>query len=271
MKKLIILFLCITCLCAACGKLPSTRSDKKEFEELYSYATPFIFSQERIQNNKVEYIDGIDVLVEEAVEIVAGKMQKAHDTRDWDSEVWTVWEFECNKEIFDGKGFYICKIPITEYNNNRNRLWNTFTLFIFNEDKTKVGAAVFSDFDRKKLSVSMMPDALFFGVDSFAIAKESPDMEFINITANYKRGNPPSRPGLIGGEGVEYISASHALGENNKVYYYDKYSDTKVKELKISEDGNQWTVEGDVFHSLPKEMRYSYDKIMDNLIWVEYK
>ena len=270
MKKIYIYMIIVACICTACSdKTPKVKSEEMEFEELYAYETPFIFSQERVQN-EVEYFDDIDSLVDEAIEIVIKKMKKAHDTCGWDSGVWTVWDIDSDLNIFDGKGFYISSLPITEYNNNRNKLWNSFTLFIFNENKTSVAAAVFSGFENKKLSVTMMTNDQNFGADYFAVAKERPEMEFINIAANYKKGNTAPRPNQIGGEGIKYISTTHILGDDNKIYYYDRYSDTKVKEFKMSYDGEQWTVEGDVFHSLPEEMRYSYDKIIDNLIWVEY-
>lgn len=268
MKKIIPAFLAILFVFTACGKTKSTESDlekwERELKEVYSYETPFVFSQERVSNG-VEYIDGIDTLVDEAMKIIRERMQKGHSTGNWSDDVWNGGLGD-KQTAFNGKGYYICRIPITTYNNNRNALLETFTLYIFNEDKSVAGKAVFSNFNNKMLDVYM--NLLSY---NFNIFETIHDMEFINISANYLRDNYSANPNLIGG--IEpRAEALGMLGEDNKLYSYDIYSN-RIKELNKLNlyGGKSLNVEGDVFHSLPEEMRYSYDKIMDNLIWVEYQ
>ena len=268
MKKIIPVFFAILFIFTACGKSKSTESDmekwERELKEVYSYETPFVFSQERVSNG-VEYIDGIDTLVDKAMKIIRERMQKGHSTGNWSDDVW-IGGLGDKQTAFNGKGYYICRIPITTYNNNRNALLETFTLYIFNEDKLVAGKAVFSNFNNKMLDVYMNLFSIYFKT-----MKAMPDMEFINIHAYYLRGNINANPNLIGGINP-YAEASDMLGDDNKIYEYDYYSD-KVKEVnRLNKYNlNSYIVEGDIFHSLPQEMRYSYDKIMDNLIWVEYK
>lgn len=230
-------------------------------EKVYSYNTPFVFSQDRIDNS-VRYIQGMDVLVDEGIKIISERMQRGYHTGNWEDGVWTSWGLDDDIAAFDGKGYYICRLPITTYNNNRNALLESFTLFIFNEDMSITGKAVFSDFNNKTLKTDIMVPSS----DDFNIQKEKSDMEFINIHINYNiYGDDISNPS-------GWSFASYPLGNDNIVYANDYYSG-KVKELNKLNlfKGRSWTFEGDVFHSLPKEMRYSYDKIMDNLIWVEYE
>lgn len=92
--------------------------------------------------------------------------------------------------VFEGRGYYISKIPITKYNNNLNMLLDEFWLFIFNEDMSVQGSVCIEGLNGKRLNIEM-------------------------FTQNYA-------------------------------------SDYNIPK------------------SMPY-MRYSYDKIMDNLIWVEYK
>ena len=267
MKKLISILFAVIFFCTACGKASTTESDlekwEREMKEVYSYETPFIFSQERVEN-EVEYIDGMDALVDEAVKTIRERMQKGHSTGDW-SSVW-VGGVENNPTAFDGEGYYICRIPITTYNNNRNALLDTFTLYIFNEDKSIAGRAIFSNLNNREMEVHM---ALLS--HNFSELEATPDMEFINIHANYLRDNYVANPNLMGGINPR-AEALGMLGDDNKLYAYDNYSNI-IKELNKLNlyGGKSLTVEGDVFHSLPEEMRYSYNKIMDNLIWVEYK
>ncbi len=268
MKKIIPVFFAILFIFTACGKSKSTESDmekwERELKEVYSYETPFVFSQERVSNG-VKYIDSIDTLVDEAMKIIQKRMQKGHSSGDWTNGVWD-HGLGNNATAFDGKGYYICRIPITTYDNNRNELLDSFTLFIFNEDKSIAGDVSFRDFNSRAMEVDMMPTSIYFKT-----MKAMPDMEFINIHAYYLRGNINANPNLIGGINP-YAEASDMLGDDNKIYEYDYYSD-KVKEVnRLNKYNlNSYIVEGDIFHSLPQEMRYSYDKIMDNLIWVEYK
>ena len=268
MKKLIPILFAAIFFCTACGKTSSTESEEEKWEremkEVYSYETPFVFSQERVEN-EVQYIDGMDALVDEAVKTIRERMQKGHYTGDWMSGVWDSG-LGYYPTDFDGKGYYICRIPITTYNNNRNSLLDTFTLLIFNEDKSIAGDATFSKLNNRVMEVDMMPVSNYFKE-----LQTMPDMEFINIHANYLRDNYSANPNLIGG--IEPRAEAYGmLGEDNKVYAYDHYSG-KMKEVNKLNlfDGKSIKAEGDVFHSLPEEMRYSYDKIMDNLIWVEYK
>lgn len=268
MKKIIPMLFIIIFVCTACGKSKSTESDlekwEREMREVYSYETPFIFSQERVSNG-VKYIEGMDTLVDEAVKIIQERMQKGYSTGNWGDGIWT-GGLGNNSTAFSGKGYYICRIPITTYNNNRNVLLDTFTLYIFNEDKSVAGRAIFSNFNDRKLDVHMSLLS-----HNFSILEATPDMEFINVSANYLRDNYIANPNLIGG--IEpRAEALGMLGDDNKLYAYDNYSNI-IKELNKLNlyGGKSLTVEGDVFHSLPEEMRYSYGKIMDNLIWVEYK
>lgn len=260
-KYFIFLSFVIICLCAACGKTSKAKSEltEDEWKEIYSYETPFVFSQERVEN-EVEYIDGMDALVDEAVKTIRNKMQMAHNTGDW----YDVWNSE--NIDFDGKGYYISLVPITTYNNNRNILMDFFTLIIFNENMTVAGEASFYNLNNRKFEVNMVPVS-----NSVKELKSMPGMEFIGIHAYYLRDNYSANPNLMGGIQPR-AQALGLLGEDNKIYAYDTYSD-KVKEINKLNlyGGKSFTVEGDVFHSLPEEMRYSYDKIMDNLIWVEYK
>ena len=267
MKKLIPILFAAIFFCTACGKTTTTESEEekleRELKEVYSYETPFIFSQERVEN-EVEYIDGMDALVDEAVKTIRERIQKGHYTGDW-SSVW-VGGLGDNPTAFDGHGYYICRIPITMYNNNRNALLDTFTLYIFNEDKSIAGRAIFSNLNNRKLDVHM---ALLS--HNFSELEATPYMEFININANYLRDNYIANPNLMGGINPR-AEAYGMLGEDNKVYAYDPYSGImkEVNKLNLF-DGKSIEAEGDIFHSLPEEMRYSYNKIMDNLIWVEYK
>lgn len=267
MKKLIPILFAAIFFCIACGKTSSTESEEEKWEremkEVYSYETPFIFSQERVEN-EVEYIDGMDALVDEAVKTIRERMQKGHYTGDWMSGVWDSG-LGYYPTDFDGKGYYICRIPITTYNNNRNSLLDTFTLLIFNEDKSIAGDATFSKLNNRVMEVDMMPVSNYFKE-----LQTMPDIEFINIHANYLRDNYSSNPNLIGG--IEPRAEAYGmLGEDNKVYAYDHYSG-KMKEVNKLNlfDGKSIKIDGDIFHSLPEEMRYSYKKIIDNLIWVEY-
>ncbi|MBD5156185.1 MAG: hypothetical protein HDT13_00875 [Butyrivibrio sp.] len=267
MKKLVLLLLAVICIFTSCGKneTSSRNSDQIEWEELekvYAYETPFVFSQERVEN-KVEYIKGMDSLVDEAVKIIRTRMRSGHYTGDWGNEVWTAWDTEDDIGAFDGKGYYICRIPITTYNNNRNTLLESFSLLIFNEDKSITGKVSFGNLNSRTLKVEIMVPSS----EDFIIPKAMPDMEFINIHANFNMyGDDVSNPS-------GWTFASYPLGDNNIVYARDYYSG-KIKELNKLNltlfKGRSWSVEGDLFHSLPEEMRYSYDKIMDNLIWVEY-
>ena len=268
MKKLIPLLFAIICFFTACGKneTDSRNSEQIEWEELekaYAYATPFVFSQGRIEN-AVEYIEGMNVLVDEAVKIIRERMSIGHYTGNWENDVWTAWNPEDDISAFEGKGYYICRVPITTYNNNRNALLDSFSLLIFNEDKSITGKVSFGNLNGRTLDVEVMVPSS----NDFVIPKSMPDMEFINIHANFNMyGEYVSNPS-------GWTFASYPLGNNNIVYARDYYSG-KVKELNKLNltlfKGRSWIVEGDVFHSLPEEMRYSYDKIMDNLIWVEYK
>ena len=267
MKKLIPILFAAIFFCTACGKTSSTESDEEKWEremkKVYSYETPFVFSQERVEN-EVEYIDGMDALVDEAVKTIRERMRKGYSTGNW-ANAWD-GDLRDKSAAFNGKGYYICKIPITEYNNNRNALSDSFKLYIFNEDKSVAGYAAFSNLNSRKLYVQMVLMSNYFD----ALSAE-PDMEFINVSSNYIRDNYINNPNLIGG--IEpRAQTSGMLGEDNKIYSYDIYS-KKIKELNKLNlyGGKSLTVEGDLFHSLPEEMRYSYDKIMDNLIWVEYK
>ncbi|MCM1309015.1 MAG: hypothetical protein NC223_10495 [Butyrivibrio sp.] len=266
MKKIIPLLFIVIFTFTACGKGKSTESDlekwERELKEIYSYETPFIFSRERVEN-EVEYIEDMDVLVEEAVKIIRKRMREGYSTGNWAN----AWDGDSRDKTkaFNGKGYYICQIPITEYNNNRNALSDNFILYIFNEDRSVAGEAVFSNLDSKTLDVQMGLMSNYFGALSAV-----PEAEFINVSSNYLRDNYISNPNLIGG--IEPRAATFGmLGEDNKLYSYDNYSDT-IKELNKLNlyGGERLTVEGDLFHALPEEMRYSYDKIMDNLIWVEY-
>ncbi|MCM1309016.1 MAG: hypothetical protein NC223_10500 [Butyrivibrio sp.] len=267
MKKIIPLLFIVLFTFTACGKSESTESDsdrrERERRAAYLYETPFVFSDERAANG-VEYIENIDVLVDEAVKIIRGRMQKGHNTGDWMDGVWDSG-LGYNPTDFDGRGYYICRIPITTYDNNLNALLDSFTLLILNEDKTIAGDASFSGFDDRKMKADMMPTSVYFGA-----LKAAPDMEFINIHAYYLRGDPNPNPNLMGGIDP-YAEACDMLGDDNKVYIYD-YSADKIKEVnKLNRYGlNSYIIEGDLFHALPEEMRYSFDKIMDNLIWVEY-
>lgn len=260
-KYLIIISLAIICIFTACGRTSTTKSEltEDEWKEIYSYETPFVFSQERVEN-AVEYVNGMDILVDEAVKIICNRMQTAHDTGDW-RDVWT-----SENTDFDGRGYYISAVPITTYDNNRNALLDFFTLLIFNENMTAAGEVSFYNLNSRSFEVNMVPVS-----NTFRDLKAMPDMEFISIHAYYLRGDHTANPNVIGGIQPR-AQALGILGEDNKIYSYDEYSD-KVKEINKLNlyGGKSLTVEGDVFHSLPKEMRYSYDKIMENLIWVEYK
>ena len=263
MKKLIPLLFAIICLFTACAEKSINKSEltDEEWKAIYAYETPFVFSQERVEN-AVEYIDDMDALVDEAVKIIQGKMQTAHSTGKWDD----VWTNDEDSTDFDGKGYYISTLPITTYDNNQNTLMDYFTLIIFNDDMTAAGEASFYKLNNRKFEVNIVPVS-----STFKGLKSMPDMEFIEIHANYLRDNYSANPNLIGGIQLE-AQAVGILGEDNKIYYYDTYSD-KLKDINKLNlyGGKSLTVEGDVFHSLPEEMRYSYDKIMDNLIWVEYQ
>lgn len=258
MKNSIAVFLIImiSFICTSCGKTPVKRQPTVPVEEikgLYDYADKDVLSQERIIEGKVMYLNQPENLVEEAICEIRNEMEKQHNdyvsgnTKYANDEL-----FKREQNFLGGKGYYISTVPITMYNNNINMLWDCFELYIFNEDMEITGCAYIKELNSRKLKVSV---GYLWERDIIYAAQKAPDRKFIVINILGLELND-SR--------MEY---TRLLGEDNKIYDYNQYMDRGIIEDTISR------CDGDVFHALPEEMRFSYNELCDkeNLVWVDYQ
>lgn len=240
MKRIIPLLLITMFLCAACAEKtpkrpPTIPFEAIDWEHAGAYKDKYILSHDRIEN-QVRYIDDLDALIDKAVNAARERMQTAYEKGElpWDGYAVS----ETDLYAFAGNGCYISKIPVATYCNNINMLLDRFSLAVFNEDMS-----VQAEIDIENLS-SARPEIHFNTNQPVpAAAKEFPDMEFIKINIY----DPPRNTTML-------------LGEDNQLY-------------GLSDEAKaRYTVDGDVFRSLPEELRFSYNQIVDqkNLIWVEY-
>lgn len=258
MKNSIALFLIliIPFVLTSCAKTPVKRQPTIPVEEikgLYDYTDKDVLSQERITDNKVMYLNQPEFLVEEAIKEIRNEMEKQHNVYVSGKTEYANDElFKQEQKFLGGEGYYISTVPVTMYNNNINMLWDCFVLYIFNEDMEITGRAYIKELNSRKLNVGVNS---LWKMDIINAAQKAPDREFIVINTL----------GLVLNDSrMEYI---RLLGEDNKIYDYNQYMDKGIIEDTVSK------CDGDVFHALPEEMRFSYNELCDkeNLRWIEFE
>ncbi len=284
MKKTLGLFisLMLVSLCTSCVKSSSTQSDPEslvkyvDWEKAYACENADIISQEWIEEGGDIYIPKMEEWVETAVEMICEKMREGYkngfpiDNED-EGCIWRAYLREPKEaDIFDGSGFYLSTFPVTTYMNNLNSLGGGIDLYFFNEDMTSLGEASFRinimENNKGEKLYTEYPEMEDFELNLYVLndsyldfLKEEPEREYVHI--------------------LTYLGGTHRtrtrwLDEDNKLYYYgydiydveqsgtpmlriDKYDDVKV--------------EGEAFQAFPEEMKVSYNKLIDNLIWVDYE
>lgn len=147
MKKIIPLVLVLICLCTACGKAPVPRTptisrDKIDWEDYYAYKDVYTFSQKRIEDGGVRYLEDADILVKDAVKEIRAEMNEERERHlSGKKEYNTEENREAYDKLLNRRGYYISNIPVTRYDNNLNMLWDCFVLYIFGEDTEAIGYA----------------------------------------------------------------------------------------------------------------------------------
>lgn len=254
MKKLMPLFIVLICICMACGKssvlrTPTISQDKIDWEKYYAYEDVYTLSQERIEEGGVAYLEDADGLVEEAIKESRIKMRRERELHLSGKKEYNTEEYYkvCDR-LFNRRGYYISKIPVTRYDNNLNMLWDCFVLYIFGEDMEAIGYVYVSELNGK---LEVKPETLGDTQLIYA-ARSERDKEFIMIQSD---------KGYVGGLDLKL------LGENNYIYENNQYIDSGII------GAVNYKCDGDVFHALPEEMRFSYNELCDkeNLVWVEFE
>lgn len=249
---LILILFCI-CIFTACGKSSSTRTPTIRPEDIpdelyFSYTDRTIIKQERIEEG-VRYIENEERMVEEAVKEIRVKLRERHEfymSKELASDSEEYSDSACER-LFN-EGYYISTVAVTSYNNNINMLNDSFTLYIFNKNTELTAYAYVSDLNARKLDVTV--DSLN-NSDHIYAAQKAPDTEFIWFT-------------VMGAHIEGEMQYKRLLGEDNKIYEYNQYMERGILRT------DKCTAEGDAFHALPEEMRFSYNKLTDekNMIWV---
>lgn len=249
---LILILFCI-CIFTACGKSSSTRTPTIRPEDIpdelyFSYTDRTIIKQERIEEG-VRYIENEERMVEEAVKEIRVKLRERHEfymSKELASDFEEYSDSACER-LFN-EGYYISTVAVTSYNNNINMLNDSFTLYIFNKNTELTAYAYVSDLNARKLDVTV--DSLN-NSDHIYAAQKAPDTEFIWFT-------------VMGAHIEGEMQYKRLLGEDNKIYEYNQYMERGILRT------DKCTAEGDAFHALPEEMRFSYNKLTDekNMIWV---
>lgn len=248
----ILILFCI-CIFTACGKSSSTRTPTIRPEDIpdelyFSYTDRTIIKQERIEEG-VRYIENEEQMVEDAVKEIRVNLRERHEfymSKELTSDFEGYSDSACER-LFN-EGYYISTVAVTSYNNNINMLNDGFTLYIFNKNTELTAYAYVSDLNARKLNVTV--DSLNDS-DHIYAAQKAPDTEFIWFT-------------VMGAHIEGEMQYKRLLGEDNKIYEYDQYTERGILRT------DKCTAEGDAFHALPEEMRFSYNKLIDekNMIWV---
>ncbi|MCM1308538.1 MAG: hypothetical protein NC223_08065 [Butyrivibrio sp.] len=236
-----ILFFILPCVCTACAETSATRTPTVRPEDIsdelyFAYTDRNIIKQERIEEG-VRYIEDEERLVAEAVREASAQMRERYklDTGG----------------LPDGRGCYISTVAVTSYNNNINMLNDGFTLYIFNEDTELAASAYVSDLNARslKVKVSLLSDS-----DHIRAVCKAPDTEFIWFT-------------VMGAHIEGELQYQRLLGEDNMIYEYNQYMEKGILRT------DKCRAEGDAFHALPEEMRFSYKKLTDtsNLLWIDFE
>ncbi len=233
---LIIILFCSACDKSSAKRPPTIPFDKIDWSDAGNYKYKYVLSEKRINSN-VRYINEINILIDDAIKTVMEQMQEAYNNGELPWEGYSVDEKELY--TFRGEGYYISTVPITTYCNNINMLLDNFSLSVFNEEMTVQAEIYIENLNGQHPEIHLNANRA-----APAAAEKFPDMQFIKINVY----DPPNNTTML-------------LGEDNDLYGLSDGSKSR------------YTVEGDVFYSLPENMRFSYKDITDkkNLIWIEYE
>lgn len=254
MKKIIPLFIILIYLCTACGesspqRTPTISQDKIDWGNYYAYKNVYTFSQKRIEEGEVRYLEDADGLVEDAIKESRMKINRERELHLTGKKEYNTEEnYKVYDKLLNRRGYYISCIPVTRYDNNLNMLWDCFVLYIFGEDMEAIGYVYVSELNGK-LEIRIEP---LRKTQLIYAARGEPDKEFIMIQSD---------KGYVGGLDLML------LGENNFIYENNQFIDSGII------GAVNYRCDGDVFHTLPEEMRFSYNELCDkeNLVWVDYQ
>lgn len=253
-KKLMLIFFTTLCLCTACGeasvqRTPTISEDKIDWDKYYTYKDIYTLSQKRIEEGEVIYIEDADSLVDDAIKECRIQMSRERERHlSGKKEYNTEEDYKAYDKFLNRRGYYISLIPVTRYDNNLNMLWDCFVLYIFGEDAEPIGYAYVSELNgRLEIRIELMREEQLIYA-----ARSKPDSEFIMIQS--------TRGGSIYRE-------QKLLGEDNYIYENNQYIESGIT------SAINYKCDGDVFHALPEEMRFSYNELCDkeNLRWIEFE
>lgn len=253
MKKIIPLFIILIYICTACGKsspqrTPTISQNKIDWVNYYAYKDVYTFSQERIEEGDVIYLEDAKGLVEDAIKESRMKIKMERELHLTGKKEYNTEEnYKVYDRLLNRRGYYISEIPVTRYDNNLNMLWDCFVLYIFGDDMEAIGYVYVSELNGK-LEIRIEP---IRKTELIFAARSEPDKEFIMIQS---AKSSLSREQKL-------------LGENNFIYENNQYIDSGII------GAVNYRCDGDVFHALPEEMRFSYNELCDkkNLVWVYYQ